>query len=220
MQNAAALWALAHQRALTHRDSLLAAGLEGDGMALGEALFERLITSPSGLVTSSETWADVWQRVPGGSIELSLDDLLEEAVGLMSEYPEEVTDEFPLLLAAGERRSFTANTIIRDPAWRRKDAEGALHIHPDDAARLNLGENSQARVTSGQGAVVATVALSERMHRGHVSLPNGMGLSYPDEPGDRAMCGVAPNELTSTELRDAFAGTPWHKSVPVRVEPA
>ena len=30
--------------------------------------------------------------------------------------------EFPFVLTAGERRSFTANTIIRDPAWRKKDA--------------------------------------------------------------------------------------------------
>jgi hypothetical protein len=25
--------------------------------------------------------------------------------------------------------------------------------------------------------------------------------------------------LTSTEWRDAFAGTPWHKHVPARIEP-
>jgi len=30
------------------------------------------------------------------------------------------------LLSAGERRSFTANTIIRDPAWRKIDTDVAL----------------------------------------------------------------------------------------------
>jgi hypothetical protein len=29
---------------------------------------------------------------------------------------------------------------------------------------------------------------------------------------------VAPNELTSVGDRDAFAGTPWHKYVPARIE--
>ena len=33
------------------------------------------------------------------------------------------------------------------------------------------------------------------------------------------MTGVAPNELTSSEDMDAFAGTPWHKTVPARLEP-
>jgi hypothetical protein len=30
--------------------------------------------------------------------------------------------------------------------------------------------------------------------------------------------GVSLNELTGTESRDPFAGTPWHKYVPVRIE--
>jgi hypothetical protein len=30
--------------------------------------------------------------------------------------------------------------------------------------------------------------------------------------------GVAPNELTRGEDRDPIAGTPWHKSTPVRIE--
>ena len=44
--------------------------------------------------------------------------------------------EFLLVLTAGERRSFTANTIIRDPAWRKRDADGALRMSAGDAAAL------------------------------------------------------------------------------------
>ena len=40
-------------------------------------------------------------------------------------------------------------TILRNPEWRRKDAEGALLINPDDAARLNLGTGSRALPASG-----------------------------------------------------------------------
>ena len=29
--------------------------------------------------------------------------------------------------------------------------------------------------------------------------------------------GTPPNELTASEDRDEFAGTPWHKSVPARL---
>jgi formate dehydrogenase len=52
-----------------------------------------------------------------------------------------------------------------------------------------------------------------------VTLPNGLGLSYPSEDGgDDVVRGVAPNELTASEDRDWLAGTPWHKHVAARVE--
>jgi hypothetical protein len=52
------------------------------------------------------------------------------------------------------------------------------------------------------------------MQPGHISLPNGLGVSYPGTDG----VGAAPNELTSVTDRDRFVGTPWHKSVPARLE--
>ena len=144
--------------------------------------------------------------------------MLSEASALNDEAPQETDGEFPFLLSAGERRSFTANTIIRNPEWRRKDPEGALYINPDDAARLNLGEGSTARISTRAGCADVRVELNDRMQRGHVSLPNGLGLDYPDSAGAVAVTGVAPNELTWSELRDEYVGTPWHKSVPARIE--
>ena len=55
---------------------------------------------------------------------------------------------------------------------------------------------------------------------GHASLPNGYGLDFTDEDGRTRVPGVAPNMLTSTGWRDAYAGTPWHKHVPARIERA
>ena len=56
------------------------------------------------------------------------------------------------------------------------------------------------------------------MQPGHIALPNGLVVDYPETGEGRALTGVAPNELTSREDRDPFAGTPWHKAVPARVE--
>ena len=120
------------------------------------------------------------------------------------------------MLSAGERRSFTANTIIRDPAWRKKDAAGALRIHPEDAAALGVDAGGAVRVTTRRGSAVVPVEVSATMQRGHVSLPNGLGVGDPD--GAAARAGVAPNELTVAEDRDPFVGTPWHKHVPARNE--
>ena len=54
------------------------------------------------------------------------------------------------------------------------------------------------------------------MRPGHISLPNGYGLDAPDG----TTTGTPPNELTSGSHRDAIAGTPFHKHVPARLEPA
>ena len=45
-----------------------------------------------------------------------------------------------------------------------------------------------------------------------------LGLGYPAEDGVSVLTGAPPNELTSSDARDRFAGTPWHKHVPARVE--
>ncbi len=127
------------------------------------------------------------------------------------------TETYLARFAKGERRSFTANTIIRDPAWRKKDAEGALRINPDDATRLGLTSGDAVRLTTKRDSLVVTVEVSETMQRGHVSLPNGLGTAYPGETGETTP-GVAPNELTAVEDRDPFVGTPWHKYVPARIE--
>ncbi len=218
MQNAAALWAICHQHAMGSRASIEAAGFTGEGMDLGDALFDGIINGPSAVIISKEDWADIWHRVPGGSVNLALEDMLADVRRLGEETPAETSSDFPFLLSAGERRAFTANTIMRNPEWRKKDADGALYINPEDAARLNLGEGSSARISTQVGALNVIVELSERMQAGHVSLPNGLGLDYPDADGKLAMTGAAPNELTSNTLADEYVGTPWHKSVPVRIE--
>src|SRR6185369_7696759 len=128
------------------------------------------------------------------------------------------TKEFPFVLTAGERRTSTANTIFRNPGWRKKDAEGALRMSPDDAATLGVGDGGRVRVTTKRGSVEAVVEVNDCMRAGHVSLPNGLGLDYPEADGTRVVHGIAPNELTASEDRDWLAGTPWHKYVPARIE--
>ena len=117
------------------------------------------------------------------------------------------------MLTAGERRSFTANTITRDPLWRKKDASGALRISPDDAAVLGVVTGQSVRLTTRRDSVIVSIEVSSSMQRGHVALPNGLGLGVGN-----VTTGIAPNELTASEDRDPFVGTPWHKHVPARVE--
>jgi hypothetical protein len=60
--------------------------------------------------------------------------------------------------------------------------------------------------------------VSARMQPGHVSLPNGQGTDFPGADGSPQLDSTPPNELTHGDDRDPFAGTPWHKFVPARIE--
>jgi anaerobic selenocysteine-containing dehydrogenase len=219
LREGAVVFGLALRLAMQSPASLARAGYGGAPIETVDALFSAILAGSSGVVFAVDEWSDVMQRIatPDRKIHLDLPDLLDE-LGRLGDTPAEARDEaFPFVLSAGERRSFTANTILRDPAWRKKDAGGALRISPDDAAALGLAAGDPVRLTTRRDSVVVPVEISASMQRGHVSLPNGLGLTYPSGDGEVAT-GVAPNELTASQDRDPFVGTPWHKHVPARVE--
>jgi len=217
--SAALLWGAAHRTALASEHSVRRAGFEGEGLALGEALFDAILAGHGGVTFSVDEWDDLWSRVKtdDGRIHLLVPELLDELRALPDDAPV-VSDEYPFVLSAGERRSFTANTIFRDPAWRKRDLEGALRLSPADAGGLGVETGGRVRLVTSRGATEVVVEVNEAMSPGHISLPNGMGL---DEPVGETLVrtGVAPNELTNGADRDWLAGTPWHKSVPARLEP-
>jgi anaerobic selenocysteine-containing dehydrogenase len=215
--SAAILWGAAHRCAQSFPDSVRRAGFAGEDLELGEHLFDAILASPSGVAFTVDEYDDSWRRVRtvDGRINLAIPELLEELADLGEPSPADA--RFPFVLSAGERRSFTANTIFRDPAWRKRDADGALRVNPDDAQRLGLADGGRARLTTKRASVDVVVEVSDVMQPGHVSLPNGLGVDYPGEAG-AVTAGVAPNELTAGEDRDWLAGTPWHKHVPAQLE--
>jgi anaerobic selenocysteine-containing dehydrogenase len=220
MEGAAALWFSAQQCARRYPDQVRAAGHLGEGPALGDALFDAMIANPDGVVFTRHEHDEAWSLVatPEGKVELAIPELLAELAALEQAPTQYTDDDFPFVLSAGERRSFTANTIVRDPAWRKKDPEGALRIHPVDAEALGVADGKRVRITTAGGTAVAVAEVNDTMRPGHVALPNGLGLGYSPAGGDPEITGVAPNELTITDWRDAIAGTPWHKHVPARLE--
>jgi anaerobic selenocysteine-containing dehydrogenase len=216
----AALWALAQLAAQRMPDSIRRAGFDGEGPELGDALFDGMLEGARGVVFAVDDWDECWKRlgVPDGRIQLAVPELFEELDALATGAPAATSPAFPFVLTAGERRAFTANTIVRNPDWRRKDRSGALRLCAEDAARLGLADGDRARLSTKRGSAVVTIEISDRMQPGHVALPNGLGVDYPGAHGKREATGVSPNELTSGEDRDWLAGTPWHKYVPARIE--
>ncbi|WP_231992037.1 molybdopterin-dependent oxidoreductase [Mycobacterium sp. ACS4331] len=215
LRGAAAVWGLAQKVAMTYPEAMRRAG-----HADGNALFEAILANPSGVTFTVHDYADDFALITHADrrIALEIPELLDELRRLPSAPPKLTTDEFPIVLAAGERRAYTANDILRDPSWRRRDGDGALRISVEDAQALGLVDGARARVTTAAGTAEATVEVSDAMLPGHAALPNGFGLDYTAEDGTVTVPGVAPNALTSSDWRDAFAGTPWHKHVPARIE--
>jgi anaerobic selenocysteine-containing dehydrogenase len=216
--SAALLWGATNMAALQIGPSIERAGFEGEGMELGEALFDAILASPSGVVFSVDEPDDSWSRVRtvGGRLALDNELMLDALAALASADVPGSDPQFPLVLTAGERRSFTANTIFRSPEWRKRDRDGALRVSQADADALGLADGDRARVTTKRGSAEVLVEISPMMRAGHIALPNGLGVT--ETPG-AAPVGVAPNELTSSDHRDPIAGTPFHKHVPARLEP-
>ncbi|HEX7522237.1 MAG TPA: molybdopterin-dependent oxidoreductase [Acidimicrobiia bacterium] len=217
---AAVMWGLAHTCALAYPEAVKRAGFDGEGLEVGEKLFDAVLNTPSGITFTVDADDESWRRLDtaDGRINLFIPELLDELAGLATATPPAGACEWPFVLSAGERRSSTANTIYRDPAWRKKDVTGALRMNPADAARLGIADGGRAAVTTKRATVEAVVELTDTLRPGHITLPNGLGLSYPDEHGVEAVHGVPTNELTASEDKDWLAGTPWHKHVPARVE--
>jgi len=165
---------------------------------------------------------ETWNRLDTADkrVRLCVPELLAELAALPGEDPTRRDPAFPFVLSAGERRTSTANTIFRDPAWRKKDADGALRLSPADAAALGIADGGKARITTRRASAVAVVEITDTVQPGHATLPNGLGVVYPDADGHDEVHGVAPNELTASEDRDPIAGTPWHKHVRARIEAA
>ncbi|MFW2383032.1 MAG: molybdopterin-dependent oxidoreductase [Acidimicrobiales bacterium] len=219
-QPAALLWAIAHRIAPKFGPAINRAGIEGEGLELGESLFEALQDSERGIIFSRDEYDHVWDYVntPDRKVHVDIPEMLALLDALPPSGPSITTSEFPFVLAAGERRSFTANAIMRDPDWRKKDPGGALRISPADASDLGLDNDSRVKIITSSGEAVSTVEITEMMQRGHISIPNGLGLDYPDQTGEHMIIGVAPNRLTDSNHRDEFAGTPFHKHVAARLE--
>jgi len=219
LATAASLWGVCQMYVRREPDAARRAGFTGAGVRAGNALFEAIIGSPSGAVFAVSDYEDSWRavRLPDHRINLYLAELLPELQKLAAGGPER-QPSYPYVLSAGERRSDTSNTSIRDASWHRKGSFGTLRINPLDAASLGCVEGDWVQLTTARGSAEAAIEITDELQPGHVSLPNGQGIDYRREDGSVDRRGIAVNELTDVKDRDPIAGTPWHKHVAVRIK--
>src|SRR5262249_4344678 len=149
--------------AMQNPRSLERAGFGGTPLEAAQAFFTAALTRHEGVVFAVDEWDEVLSRIgtPDGKLHLALEDMLAELARLPRLEAADDDGAFPFVLSAGERRSFTANTIMRDPAWRKKDERGALRINPADAAALGVAAGDTVRVSTKRGSGLVPVEVTD-----------------------------------------------------------
>ena len=219
MDMAAVVWGLCLMYVRSFPEPAKRAGFGGPLPIAANKLFKTMMASPSGVVYARSNYEDSWAAIrrAGNRINLHIPELLDQLEQALAEVPEK-DPEYPYILSAGERRSETANTAIRDTDWHSKGLYGALRMSPKDAESIGCDTGDTLRLSTRRASADVVVEISDMMAPGHVSLPNGAGVDYTDADGSTHRRGVAPNELTDSFRRDFLAGTPWHKHIPARLE--
>ena len=215
-----AIWVLALTNAFARREDVLRTLGEDWSAAgpfeLGMELFRRILAHPEGVeiartVGAAENFDHVvhWDD---GRVRLAPEPMIEE-IARAIDGPLPTDPEFPYVLASGIRTRWNANTIQRDPAWRKgRGPHCALHLSEADAAELGAGEGDLLRVRTRRGAVELPAAVDKRLQAGHVYIPNGFGMLYPSgADGALVQQGANVNDLSDAADRDPISGCPHHK---------
>lgn len=214
------IWVATHLFVRRYEKQVRRLGYQEKGYALGEALFHKILHSPSGTHISEHRFEESWELIRHRDKKVHL--AIPEMLQWLSKLPEKASEEvkrkpkYPFNLIAGERRSYNANAIFRDPEWRKKDVEGALKIHPEDALAYGIDNGDWVRCFSKAGEIKIKTLLTEEVPQGLLSMPHGYGFDYPGH--DASSTGALINYLTATEDCDPLAKTPYHKNVRVQIE--
>jgi anaerobic selenocysteine-containing dehydrogenase len=187
-------------------------------------LFHRILAHPEGVEVArvdEDTNFEDHVLFDDGRVRLAPEPMLHELQRAIVTPPAH-DPEYPFVLAAGLRTRWTANTIQRDPAWRKgRGPHCALNLSPADANKLGVRNGDQVRVATPRGALTLPAQIDPKLLDGHVWMPNGFGMVYDvDGTSTTTVDGGNQNELTDVTDRDPFTGIPHHRRVACRVEVA
>ena len=190
------------------------AGHEGNRLTLGSNLFHSILNARSGLIFSQHNYDDVWKLVknPQHKITLAIPELLKAMAELTID--DLTSEQYPFILSAGERRSYNANQIYRNPEWRKIDANGYMRIHPKDAENLGLVQGDSVKCRSHTGVIEVEIEIDDSVRTGYLMLPHGYGSDYRNGQVN----GPNINLITGSAHCDPIHRTPLHKTIPVSLE--
>jgi anaerobic selenocysteine-containing dehydrogenase len=220
-----AIWALSQANAMERREAVVRTlGPEWEDRSpfeIGEEIFRRILAHPEGVEVARIDPAvnlDTHIAHADGRIRLAPAQMVEEMARALA-HPLPHDPQYPFVLASGLRTRWTANTIQRDPAWRKARAPHCeLNLAPADAAKLAVAKGDRVRIETERGSIELPAAIDPKLQAGHCWMPNGFGIEYgKGSDGPREVQGANCNEITDARDRDPFTGCPHHRLVRVRL---
>jgi anaerobic selenocysteine-containing dehydrogenase len=221
-----AVWARCHENALGRRESVVRAlgeeeWAERNPFELAAELFRRMLAHPEGMLFAVQDPERNFEEHMGWEdqrVRLAQQEILAE-LERAKVTPPPRDPEYPMLLSLGLRTRWTANTIQRDPSWRKgRGPHCALHLSRSDAESLGVAGGDAVRVVTRRGAEELPTAIDPKLRDGHCWVPNGFGAAYPNADGELEVQGINLNELSDAADRDPISGCPHHKLTLCRVE--
>jgi anaerobic selenocysteine-containing dehydrogenase len=159
-------------------------------------------------------------RTPSGKVELAPEPIVADIDRLRAALGRSPNGELVLI---GRRQLRSNNSWMHNlPALVKGKDRCTLHIHPDDAERLGLGDGAMALVRSAAGSVEAPVEVTDAIMPGVVSIPHGWGH---DADGVRmgvasAHAGLNSNVLADESQVEPLSGNAVLNGIPVECGPA
>lgn len=224
----APLWLTCHGYALTHRKALNKAIPEAcshkNPFAVGEIVFQKLLDHPEGFLAGElplENNFKVGCRHPDRKARIFHDQWMADIHKLATTSPLQRDPSYPFVLNGGLRTGWTANTIVRDPSWRKgKGPHCPVIMNPSDAAALGIHDGAMVRLETRKGYLVGPAKLDANTATGHLQIPNGFGVEYPDPvTGELKTVGLLVNSIVDIRDRDPYTGIPHTKYIRCRITP-
>ena len=196
---------------------------------LANEVFEKIMTHPEGVEVARLDEKNCFAhavRTKDKKIDLvpiKIHDLFRDTLligGLVTNGVKVEDKDYPLILCAGERTPWNANTIHRSPKWRKgRGAHFWIKMHPDTAKQHQFNDSEVVKLITAHGHFQAPVKITDSVMKGVLTVPNGFGMEYPDEDtGVLRTIGQNVNLVTSLDRRDPVTGIPFLKHQPCRLE--
>jgi anaerobic selenocysteine-containing dehydrogenase len=116
---------------------------------------------------------------------------------------ESVSEEFPFKLTTSPARSFLNSSFNGTPSSRAREGRPTALVHPQDAARLEVGDGDILRLGNARGSVRVHAKVSEAVRPG-VIVSEGLWENRD------FLDGKGVNTLTSDEAVAPFGGAAFH----------
>jgi anaerobic selenocysteine-containing dehydrogenase len=116
---------------------------------------------------------------------------------------ENADDEHPFRLATSPSRSFLNSTFAETPTSLARERRPTVMMHPEDAARLGIGEGGVVRLGNKRGETRLHVKLFDGLRRG-VLISEGVW------PSEAFLDGRGINCLTGDDIVAPFGGVAFH----------